>query len=42
MVKKLENGATVTFYKCHGEGHKSYKYPQFVKRMAKGEKRRRS
>jgi hypothetical protein len=22
MVKKLEKGATVTCYKCHGEGHK--------------------
>jgi hypothetical protein len=29
MVKKLEKGATVTCYKCHGEGHKLYKYPQF-------------
>jgi hypothetical protein len=25
MVKKLEKGATVTCYKCHGEGHKFYK-----------------
>jgi hypothetical protein len=27
MVKKLEKGATVTRYKCHGEGHKFYKCP---------------
>jgi hypothetical protein len=25
MVKKFEKGATVTCYKCHGEGHKFYK-----------------
>jgi hypothetical protein len=31
MVKKLEKGATVTCYKCHEEGHKFYKCPQFVK-----------
>jgi hypothetical protein len=31
MVKKLEKGATVTCYKCHGEGHKFYKCPQFFK-----------
>jgi hypothetical protein len=31
MVKKLEMGATVTCYKCHGEEHKFYKCPQFVK-----------
>jgi hypothetical protein len=39
MVKKLEKGAIVTCYKCHGEGHKFYKCPQFVKKMDKGEKR---
>jgi regulator of replication initiation timing len=39
MVKKLENGATVTCYKCHGEGHKFYKCPQFVKKMDKGAKK---
>jgi hypothetical protein len=33
MVKKIEKGATVTCYKCHGEGHKIYKCPQFVKKM---------
>jgi hypothetical protein len=38
MVKKLEKGATVTCYKCHGEGHKFYKCPQFVKKMDKGAK----
>jgi hypothetical protein len=26
-VKKLEKVATVTCYKCHGEGHKFYKCP---------------
>jgi hypothetical protein len=40
MVKKLEKGATVTCYKCHGEGHKFYKYPQFVKKMDKGVKKK--
>jgi hypothetical protein len=40
MVKKLEKGATVTFYKCHGEGHKFYKCPQFVKKMDNGEKKK--
>jgi hypothetical protein len=40
MVKKLEKGATVTCYKCHGEGHKFYKYPQFVKKMNKGAKKK--
>jgi hypothetical protein len=40
MVKKLEKGATVTFYKCHGEGHKFYKCPQFVKKMDKGAKKK--
>jgi hypothetical protein len=39
MVKKLEKGAIVTCYKCHEEGHKSYKCPQFVKKMDKGEKK---
>jgi hypothetical protein len=38
MLKKLEKGATVTCYKCHGEGHKFYKCPQFVKKMDKGAK----
>jgi hypothetical protein len=33
MVKKLEKGATVSCYKCHGEWHKFYKCPQFVKKM---------
>jgi hypothetical protein len=40
MVKKLEKGATVTCYKCHGEGHKFYKFPQFVKKMDKGAKKK--
>jgi hypothetical protein len=40
MVKKLEKGAIVTFYKCHGEGHKFYKCPQFVQKMDKGEKKK--
>jgi hypothetical protein len=40
MVKKLEKGATVTCYKCHGEGHKFYKCPQFVKKMDKGKKKK--
>jgi hypothetical protein len=39
MVKKPEKGGTVTCYKCHGEGHKFYKCPQFVKKMDKGEKK---
>jgi hypothetical protein len=39
MVKKLEKCATVTCYKCHGEGQKFYKCPQFVKKMDKGEKK---
>jgi hypothetical protein len=30
----------VTCYKCHGEGHKFYKCPQFVKKMDKGEKKK--
>jgi hypothetical protein len=40
MVKKLEKGATVTCYKCHEEGHKFYKCPQFVKKMDKGAKKK--
>jgi hypothetical protein len=40
MVKKLENGSFVTCYKCHGEGHKFYKFPQFVKKMDKSEKKK--
>jgi hypothetical protein len=40
MVKKLEKGRIVTFYKCHGEGHKFYKCPQFVKKMDKGAKKK--
>jgi hypothetical protein len=40
MVKKLEKGATVTCYKCHGEGNKFYKCPQFVKKMDKGTKKK--
>jgi hypothetical protein len=40
MVKKLEKGATVTCYKCQGEGHKFYKCPQFVKKMNKGAKKK--
>jgi hypothetical protein len=40
MVKKLEKGATVTCYKCHGEGHKFYKCPQFAKKVDKGGKKK--
>jgi hypothetical protein len=40
MVKKLEKGVTVTWYKCHGEGHKFYKCPQFFKKMDKGAKKK--
>jgi hypothetical protein len=40
MVKKLEKGAIVTCYKCHGEGHKFYKCPKFVKKMDKGAKKK--
>jgi hypothetical protein len=40
MVKKLEKGATVTCYKCHGERSKFYKCPQFVKKMDKGAKKK--
>jgi hypothetical protein len=41
MVKKLEKGATVTCFKCHQEGHKSYKYPQ-PKKMVPDEKNKKS
>jgi hypothetical protein len=40
MVKKLEKDATVTCYKHHGEGHTFYKYPQFFKKMNKGENKK--
>jgi hypothetical protein len=40
IVKKLEKCATVTCYKCHEEGHKFYKCPQFVKKMDKSEKKK--
>jgi hypothetical protein len=40
MVKKLEKGATVTCYKCHGEMPKFYKCPHFVKNMDKGAKKK--
>jgi hypothetical protein len=40
MVKKLEKGTSVTCYTCHGEGHKFYKCPQFVKKMDKGAKKK--
>jgi hypothetical protein len=40
MVKKHEKVATVTCYKCHGEGHKFYKCPQFVKKMDKGARKK--
>ena len=33
MVKKLEMGSTVTFSKCHKEGHKSNKCPQPRKKL---------
>jgi hydroxymethylpyrimidine/phosphomethylpyrimidine kinase len=39
VVKKHEKGETMTCYKCHGEGHKFYKCPQFVKKMEKGTKK---
>jgi hypothetical protein len=39
MVKKLEKGATMTCYKCHGEGHKFYKYPQFSRRWTRAQRR---
>jgi hypothetical protein len=41
MVKKLEKGATVTCFKCHQEGHKSYKCPQ-PKKMVPDEKNKKS
>jgi hypothetical protein len=41
MVKKLENGATVTCFKCHQEGHKSYECPQ-PKKMVLDEKNKKS
>jgi hypothetical protein len=41
MVKKLEKGATVTCFKCHQEGHKSYKCPQ-PKKMIPDEKNKKS
>jgi hypothetical protein len=40
MVKKLDKGATVTCYKCHGEGHNFCKCPQFVENMDEGEKKK--
>jgi hypothetical protein len=40
MVKKLAKVAIVTCYKCHEEGHKFYKCPQFVKKMDKGKKKK--
>jgi hypothetical protein len=40
MVNKLEKGSTLTCCKCHGEGHKFYKCPQFVKKMDKGAKKK--
>jgi hypothetical protein len=40
MVQKLEKGAAMTCYKCHGEGRKFYKCPQFVKKMGKGSKKK--
>ncbi|CAN6221450.1 unnamed protein product [Urochloa humidicola] len=39
MVNKLEKGATVTCFKCHQEGHKSYQCPQ-VKKVHKDEKKK--
>jgi hypothetical protein len=41
MMKKLEKGATVTCFKCHQEGHKSYKCPQ-PKKMVLDEKNKKS
>jgi cobalamin biosynthesis Co2+ chelatase CbiK len=41
MVKKLEKGETVTCFKCHHEGHKSYKCPQ-PKKMISDEKNKKS
>jgi hypothetical protein len=34
MVKKFEKGSTVTCFKCHQEGHKSYKCPQPRKKLS--------
>jgi hypothetical protein len=42
MVKKLEKGATVTCFKCHQEGHKSYKCPQHKKMVPDRRTRRAS
>ncbi|RLM80490.1 hypothetical protein C2845_PM12G10080 [Panicum miliaceum] len=41
IVKKLEKGATVTCFKCHQEGHKSYKCPQ-LKKMISDDKNKKS
>jgi hypothetical protein len=41
MVKKLEKGATMTCFKCHREGHKSYKCSQ-TKKMVPDEKNKKS
>jgi hypothetical protein len=41
MVKKLEKGETVSCFKCHQEGHKSYKCPQ-PKKMVTDEKNKKS
>jgi hypothetical protein len=41
MVKKLENRGTMTCFKCHQEGHKSYKCPQ-PKKMVPDEKNKKS
>ncbi|RLM78895.1 putative Ruda gag-pol polyprotein [Panicum miliaceum] len=40
MVKKLENGAIVTCFKCHQEGHKSYQCTQ-LKKMVPDEKNKK-
>jgi hypothetical protein len=34
MVKKLEKGATMTCYNCHGEGHKFYECPPLREKLA--------
>jgi hypothetical protein len=41
MVKNLEKGATMTCFKCHQEGHKSYKCPQH-KKIITDEKNKKS
>jgi cobalamin biosynthesis Co2+ chelatase CbiK len=41
MVKKVEKGATVTCFKCHQEGHKSYQCTQ-PKKMVPNEKNKKS